>query len=373
MSIAGQSEQMPVVAVAASDFGWGSVGKLRLVLERLSDAVDLVLVARDEQDAATINGLLGFADPLRPGHFEDADVALVINDPTLAEMAWSAAVPVVYVDSLPYLRATADEVPQHEVTYCAQRVLGGVPLKGGPLDERADIVWIEPIVPNTRHQGGQRRGIVLNVGGLHSHLSGRAERAYLDLVVQPLVEELVEVGAPVAAVCGNIDEIATAAISELIPGVPVGRLAGPVFEGLVGEAALLITSPGSTTVLQAAAAGTPACLLPPQNLSQILNTELFRAGVFGVVAWPTSVLDRAVIDALWVEGEDTALSYIYDRMISSASEAGVRAELRERLAELVASWDKWAAATVTGPPGRGAAQVANEVLRLLKRRIAPTG
>ncbi|MFK8905676.1 hypothetical protein ACJA3G_01295 [Streptomyces sp. YS-3] len=67
----------------------------------------------------------------------------------------------------------------------------------------------------------------------------------------------------------------------------------------------------STTILQAASLCLPTALLPPQNLSQILNAEIFGVPGGSVITWPTSVIDRALVDELRPGGEDTVLGYVY--------------------------------------------------------------
>jgi hypothetical protein len=63
------------------------------------------------------------------------------------------------------------------------------------------------------------------------------------------------------------------------------------------DADLLITSPGSTTILHAMAINLPTLLLPPQNLSQILNARLCSKPGADTMQWPASVHRRTLAPA----------------------------------------------------------------------------
>lgn len=298
-----------LVLVAACDFGWGSIGKLRLVLDELT-GVPVALHAR-HAGAAAVEELLGSRHRFVHGGEEPPAVALVINDPRAADDIAGLGVPVIYVDSLPYLWTTPAEVPRQVALYCAQRSPARALPPDSPLDGRAGIRWIDPIVPpSSRRRGGG--GVVVNVGGLHSHLSGTAVDVYLRAVVLPLARILGSSGRPVAAVCGNLPHWAVRELTGLLPpGTRVGAQTPYEFEATLRRADLLVTSPGSTTMLQAAATGVATVLLPPQNLSQLLNAELYARPGPAVVAWPDSVIDRARVEALRPAGEDTVLEYVY--------------------------------------------------------------
>jgi hydroxymethylcytosylglucuronate/cytosylglucuronate synthase len=172
---------------------------------------------------------------------------------------------------------------------------------------------------------------VVNVGGMHSHLVGGAVDAYQRAVLLPLAEVLAAGPRPVAAVCGNIPRWAREELAAVLPGVPVGPLTAYEFHSVLQRADLLLTSPGSTTILQAASLRLPCVLLPPQNLSQILNAELYGVPGPGVLPWPASVIDRDVVEQLRPAGEDATLEYVYRRIVERASGESVRADLVGRL------------------------------------------
>jgi hydroxymethylcytosylglucuronate/cytosylglucuronate synthase len=312
--------------VSVTDFGWGSIGKLRLILDEIT-GVDLVL--DPESSTADLAGrVIGARHTyLDHGRARPA-AALVVNDPVAADRIAATGVPVVYVDSLPYLWTTADEVPRWASVHCAQKFPGALP-EASPLRGR-DIRWVEPITPPPRKRRGGG-GVVVNVGGMHSHLVGGAVDAYQSAVLLPLAEVLAAGPRPVAAVCGNIPRWAREELAAVLPGVPVGPLTAYEFHSVLQRADLLLTSPGSTTILQAASLRLPCVLLPPQNLSQILNAELYGVPGPGVLPWPASVIDRDVVEQLRPAGEDATLEYVYRRIVERASGESVRADLVGRL------------------------------------------
>ncbi|MFD0558170.1 hydroxymethylcytosylglucuronate/cytosylglucuronate synthase [Stackebrandtia endophytica] len=356
----------PVLLASVCDFGWGSVGKLRLILDELS-GVDVVL-DRDSSVTEVATGLL--SDRHRLDHREpaEASVALVINDPSAADRLSHNGLPVIYVDSLPYLWATEDETPGPVTVYCAQRWPGHESPRGGPLADRRDVEWINPIMPRARGRRGGN-GAVVNVGGLHSHLVDSAADGYLRLAVLPMVDLLIARGHRVAAVCGNLPKWACRDLAELLPeGTAIGSQTPYEFESTLRGADLLVTSPGSTTILQAAGLGLPTMLLPPQNLSQILNAEIFAEDGPGVVHWPDTVLDRATVETLRPRGEEAVLHHVYSAIDRAAESPEARADTATRLAaglhDLPAE-GVLGAALVDGLGTDGARQIARRVRQAL--------
>lgn len=307
--------------VSTTDFGWGSIGKLRLILDELDGRDILMDDASNTAELAVqiIGGRHRFVHS--PG--ARAAAALVINDPASADRIARSGTPVVYVDSLPYLWTTDSEVPVAATMYCAQRSPAGALPPTSPLRRLAGVRWVEPIVPPPRRRRGGA-GVVVSVGGLHSHLVGGASDAYLRAVVIPLVDALICAGRQVAAVCGNLPVWARTELAAILPGsVRVGPFSAYEFEASLLQADALFTSPGSTTILQAASVSLPTVLLPPQNLSQILNAEIFGVPGGSVIAWPRSVINRALVDELRPAGEDAVLGYVYRQIVEHSGDLAV--------------------------------------------------
>ena len=154
---------------ATRHVGWGGVGKLRLILEKLPNAC--VTLHGDEHSVAKTKRFLGPQhrfDESPPAKF---DVALVINDPPAVSNIAHLDVPIVFVDSLSYVRKTDSEFPPLDrlAYYCAQRYPSELLPPTSPLlRNRQNIRWIDQIVPiPQRRRGG--RGIVINLGGLYAY------------------------------------------------------------------------------------------------------------------------------------------------------------------------------------------------------------
>ena len=317
---------MLVMTVAVSDFGWGSVGKLRLILDELNRVGGAKVQIVAEPDC------IDLLRRVMPGRVEQqridgqhVDLGLVVNDPVRADSMWNSGIPVVYVDSLPYLWKLPAEVPRTVEFYCAQRYpQNGLLLDNGPLKHRSDITWIDPIVPQPQARTGNG-GIVIAVGGLHSHLSQHSVMAYQEVVVIPLARMLVRSGHRIAAICGNLDHRIVCQLNNIVGAdVAVGPYTAVEFEEALVDARLLFTSPGSTTILQAAAMKVPTALLPPQNLSQILNVEVFSTPSVVTAAWPASVIDRNRVEDLRPFGEDVVLHYVYQSIVDAANSLEAR-------------------------------------------------
>lgn len=357
-----QDAEAPVLLAAVVDFGWGSIGKLRLILDELPDLT--LALDGDAHWVALTRELLSPRRPtvdIRAGHRPRA--AVVINDPAAANRISAQGLPVVYVDSLPYLWATPDEIPAHVTVYCAQRSPARTLPQGSPLANREDIVWVDPIVPRSRESAGGG-GVVVNVGGMHSHLSMGSDRAYSDLVVVPLVRQLLDAGRSVAAVCGNLPTAAVADLRAMLGDVPLGQCSTYEFDDLLLRSDLLMTSPGSTTILQAASLRLPTVFLPPQNLSQIYNAEIFAGPDTVTIGWPSDVIDRDEVRRLSPAGEDVVLNYVYGAIVRAAASKDMAARIsRDIQAAVAASADAESTLhSLVTPGASGAGQIA-EILR----------
>jgi hydroxymethylcytosylglucuronate/cytosylglucuronate synthase len=360
-----------LLLAAISDFGWGSLGKCRLILDKL-DPAGVALFG-----GAGINRVA--KELLAPRHrfvdrpAETATVALVINDPIAANAIGDLGVPVIYVDSLPYLWATDAEIPAagKVAYYCAQKFPVDRVALSAPLQKRPGIHWIDPIVPPPAHRPGGR-GIVINVGGLHSHLVGDTVQSYLRLVLVPLVEELAAAGRPILAVCGNLDADAVQMLRGAADMAAVGPQSPYDFQQRLKEADWLITSPGSTTILQAISLSIPVVLLPPQNLSQMLNARLYSAPDAPRLNWPTSVIDPDRVERLRPEGEDAVLEYIYRSISAAAGRPDASRDVADSIRNAVrtAPKDGVLDPTLRSLGTSGAAQVAQLIKQAMLAPIA---
>ena len=322
--------------VAIRYFGWGPVGKVRLILEKLPQA--RVALYGDARTISLTTKLLGSRHKFSEHPPRRSDVALVIHDRPAAKSIADLGVPVVYVDSLPYMRVTDADIPALDKVayYCAQKYpVERLPLASPLLQKWPGIKWVDPIVPPSQsRRGGQ--GVVVNVGGLHSYDTGdigddlvdSAVEAYLNLVLFPLAGVLQAAGRKVSAVCGNLSPDSCKKLRTLLPECDaIGPQTPYAFERMLSDADLLITSPGSTTILHAMAISLPTLLLPPQNLSQTLNARLYSKPGADTMQWPASVLDGAKMEQLRSRGLSAALPYIYQSIANAAASQEVANEI----------------------------------------------
>jgi hypothetical protein len=63
----------------------------------------------------------------------------------------------------------------------------------------------------------------------------------------------------------------------------------------------------------------PTLLLPPQNLSQILNARLYSKPGADIMQWPANVLNGAKVEQLRSRGLNAALPYIYQSIANAAA------------------------------------------------------
>jgi hydroxymethylcytosylglucuronate/cytosylglucuronate synthase len=331
-----------LLLAAARYIGWGGFGKLRLILEHLPQAKVAFYGHPFLADLPH-----GWLDPLTlSGHSPgQSDVAVVINDVATANRIADLGVPVVFVESLPYLRNTDADIPRLDrlAHYCAQKYpIDRLPLANPSLRNLQTVKWIDPIVPPApERRGGQ--GVIVNVGGLYSfgiggltQLANRSASAYLELALFPLVRILREQRRTILAVCGNLSAENCERLRDLAPGCrAVGPQTPAALAQMLADADLLITSPGSTTILQAAAMGLPTLLLPPQNPSQIYNLRIYTRPDANAMQWPVSVVDASKVEELSFRGLVDPLNHLYHSIIEAAKSARAASDVTAALIRML--------------------------------------
>jgi hydroxymethylcytosylglucuronate/cytosylglucuronate synthase len=340
------TRERPRLLAAIRHFGWGGLGKLRLILDELPQT-DVALYGGGRITGIT-EDLLGPRHKFSKYPPQEASAALVINDSPAANKIAGLGVPVVYLDSLPYTRQSDAEIPALDRIdcYCAQKYpLELAPLVSTSLQKWPAIKWVDPIVPPPRARRGGR-GIVITMGGLHTYDVGgidtdvveRSVAAYLTLVLFPLVELLRASGRKVFAVCGNLSDDECRQLRTLLPGCEaIGPQTPYAFERILTEADLLIASPGNTTILHALSIDLPTLLLPPQNLSQVLHGRIYARPGARIMQWPVGMLDPAKVDQVRPQGLNAVLRYIHSSIVDGAASSRVRDDVRNVLRETIES------------------------------------
>lgn len=376
---------MTTIVVACVEFGWGSAGKLRLILDEVltrAPATELVLIG-SELGACLLEHLpirrtypkaaaIDVGDIVRR---EQADAALVVLDPEVAEAAHDAGCPTVYVDSLPFLWTPADPVPHKVEAYCAQQCPALPQAAVDALGPVQNLRWVQAIVPPPASPRPRSSTLaVVNFGGL-SAPGHNAAAQYVDLLLAPVVEALECCGFRTIEVCGNLPSDSY----ETLRGttVHVGQHSPNRFDELVRTAGMLVTSPGLTTLLAASAAGTPTICMPPQNLSQVDNASRHADCTFSaaIVPWPVDVMQPGELARLRVKGEAQAIEYIYAGIRGCAANPGsIQQQLKRQIKIAIGhasrhrDWSRMA--DLIGQ--QGAAEVASIVLAAAGEPTAAT-
>ena len=324
---------MGTLLVAPCHFGWGSLGKLHLILNALPP---LNVIYYDKENIAfDDNNFCCEKHNILDAPIDHADVALVINDPKAADFIANTDIPVIYVDSLPFLWTQTNEIPLRQSVqyYCAQKYPSHSEPVSDVLIQSHDLTWIDAIVPKSNGIK-ENKGIVINVGGLHSHLSGASVDAYVDLVVKPTINSLLNANQTILGVCGNLSNKMCSELNEMLPAYAiVGPQKPSDFHKLLQQASSLFTSPGSTTLIQAAVLRLPTVILPPQNLSQFLNARIYSGPNTHILNWPNEVMNFNRVQSLRPNGEDIVLDYIYGAISNARQTEELNGIIRNQLSD----------------------------------------
>lgn len=320
------------ILCSAEDFGFGPAGKLLTILSEMSDIEPVFIESEyckfiDTEYAHSIrfnrkneNLIMQY---VREHHIT---TALVLLDQELALWLSRQGLRVIFVDSLPYLWTKSDPVCENVYAYCAQKTIDeNVPER---LKSVRNLKWVGPISSAKPYLGKREDHLVLlNIGGVYTHIQNRIS-LYPEIVVPTIANLLKKMGYRVI-VAGRIPE---AVKSMLEDDIMVATLCHNDFLDFLKRAELLVTSPGLTTIIDAGITGTRTILLPPQNLSQILNTQLVSQGKsIPSIFWPKEFFDYGKIDKLRFYGESCAVNYIFDSIEAMYGAPCIRQDLADSM------------------------------------------
>jgi hypothetical protein len=122
-------------------------------------------------------------------------------------------------------------------------------------------------------------------------------------------------------------------------------------------------------MLEAASIGVPTALLPPQNVSQVINATTFAGPQAIALGWPARVLDTGHLQALREKGELAALGYMYDRLVAGGSH--LKPMVAGWVTELLAAMRSGSARLRLPPATEGGAQEVAAVVRSILRSARP--
>lgn len=358
-----QGSQKLRLLCSAIDFGFGPIGKLDSILSLLPCA-DITLIGGQIDHMENIAGRhYKHISSVADASPSDFDAALVILDPFIANQLTQIGIPVVYVDSLSHVWGTEDTIPYDVAAYCVQKFGDTDVLSMPALEKVRRLIPIDAILLPTKLHRGTSDYVLVNVGGLH--LPGRHSYLYSNIIVPELTKFLVSEGMSVRVV-GNLPRN-TAKL--LPPNAFYGSVTHKEMRTMLAECRFLVTSPGMTTMLEAGAANVPTILLPPQNVSQVLNAHIVTGSPAPHAAridWPSSIVDGEEVRRLARCSEDAALMYMRDRFLLFSQTVPLDLTWFRRslvLALLTISSD-WLNSYVRRVGFSGAMQVADKVVEI---------
>jgi len=382
-----RASSLPAIVACGVDFGWGSAGKLSAILHALpgvcQQPLRIILLGTDlgrpVLDDLPVACWEKQPDPtqmlaLLAEHRVEA--GLVVLDPAMALALEQAGCPTVYVDSLPYLWTERDVLPTDVTVYAAQLCDALPRFAWQPLRRIRHLYWVEGI---TLARTGERRCpepelAVVSFGGLHSPLSRPGHNAYEHLLLTPTLRALARAGFTTIEVCGNVTGTMHAAREPAgLAEIQIAARGHTAFLDLLDRAALLVCSPGLTTLIEAGHRSLPTVCLPPQNVSQILNGERFARHVHPEcrLHWPEGVLDAEAIEQARPRGEEAAVELLYAALLAASKQPeGLWPQVEHALWQAIQRartqehWD----GLITGSGVRGAEQVAALLSDILQQR-----
>src|SRR5580658_4518674 len=327
------------LAVAGDSFGWGSAGLLAAVLDAISqrgnghtrflgldtDTGRPVLRQHAVHNWADTSELTG--DEL--GNLltrHSVEAAVVVLNAELAIRLERVGCPVIYVDSIPFAWTENERIPQTLSRYCAQ-LCPALPRPCWPvLRGITSLHWVGRVVgarPLASTSCVPRKAVV-NFGGLQSPVTTAASiDSYVRLVGIAALTALKKHGYDRIVVTGDLDPDNLPISSDLAHGLNIsgGRLPRQQFLDELATAEIVATSPGQMTLLEIGALGRPAIVLPPQNLSHIMNasevTQIVDPNI--VVPWPSGTVDQDRVLKERNRGEEWAISTMYRDMVATAT------------------------------------------------------
>lgn len=274
----------------AVPFGYGPMAKLLAIVQNLNrgrvettflgSSTSLELAKTEvfdhivRCDTETREGLTRRAEQFTPGA-----TLLTVMNPAAAAFANERGMRVICVDSLFWMWQS---VPV-EAAYAALYVIQNFPGVEQRLKEYgpavANPLVVGPIVDrrHKRRQLGTSRKILINLGGLESHLIKPGRNSNYVRTIARILSKAFGDRSDELYIRGG--EKGLQFFSEDLSAVcsDAKRVSHDDFLSLLSRSALLITSPGLTATLEAFTYGVPVLFLPPQNYSQFFNLNILRA------------------------------------------------------------------------------------------------
>lgn len=283
----------PNVLIVAAPFGFGPAVRALLVADGIKDIADVSFFSDgdacqfiEKYKSATSSCAKGiFGQAFRTSEsLKQFDFFICINQAPAFEHLHKLgqAGRAVFLDCILHWRTEAAQTPPRGgLAYLAEDFPGTAQYLDKSAAQRVELT--APLVWPRRDTAPKgKRGITLHLGGVTSPL------APWEIMARP-IETLARQVAELARQHGlPLTIIGSAHLKRLPPlgdDVSVlGDISPQDSATLIGNSALLITTPGIGAVYEAMAGDTPIILLPPMNSTQLNHYDVFTAhGVAGVL------------------------------------------------------------------------------------------
>lgn len=234
------------------------------------------------------------------------DIAINVLDPELAIMITDIGIPVIYIDSLPFMWNKSDLIPNNVAIYCAQKYPNYI--LNPALKDVKNLVWIDPIVTDYEDNSINNK-IVLNFGGLHSPFGEGKE--YLTLILNCILPHL-----PENDLCVTGGKNVVNIILKDYPNINCKTYSHNEYLKMIAGCKMFITSPGLTTIYETCHMDINTVILPPQNLSQFFNSKIAYDVCKNVkiIDWHTDCLSPEKISSFVDVPETYVVKYIYKQI-----------------------------------------------------------
>lgn len=266
--------------------------------------------------------------------FEEADVFLSIMNSKSAHFAQKCGVPVVYIDSLFWMW---DKVPSHlyDVEKYFIQNFTGIESQLATVPKNFNYEVVGPIIDDSFPLVETREdSIVVSLGGMESSLIQVGVNSNYPFVVGGIVADVLSERKENVYFCGYNKIISQLALSKKYLNIKFGQFEHAHFLSLLAKSKLAIITPGLTTAFEAFFYETPTIFLPPENYSQYLNLNTFRAASSAPLSFQWSDF-YSEIDIGSREKEKVGIDKVLKYIRKFEGDRNMQRRFAERLHEMI--------------------------------------
>ncbi|WP_224370316.1 hypothetical protein [Hyalangium versicolor] len=280
----------PHIVCDPNPFCYGSISALRAVARELPEARFTVLATgptREQCDPATFSQVLA-CDVKAPESvarhapvLASADLYLAISNNTNIPLALELGLPVVFIDILFWMKRRLTPAMRHARSYIIENFPGVSETVRRYEPEMVRPRVVGPLIapPSLRERAVRSPRLLVNYGGAQSPdiLPGR-NTCYPSSMTRLIRELLPKAGWAPAAVIIAAGAQAVSSIHEhgAEGGLRVETFPQEQYLDLLAGASQFLTAPGLNAPFEGFSQGVPTSFLPPQNLTQVFQLEVYQ-------------------------------------------------------------------------------------------------